>query len=196
MIKIGLTGGIGSGKTTVATIFNSFGIPIYNSDVRAKYIMNNNTELINSIKELIGEESYLDNKLNKSYISNKVFNDKKLLQQLNDLVHPKVAEDFNNWCNEHKNYPFVIKEAAILIESKAYISLDKIVVVNAPVDIRINRVMQRDDSDLEAVKSRLNNQMTEEERNKYADFMINNDGQKSLIFQVKKIIKSLKNNID
>lgn len=191
MLKIGLTGGIGSGKTTVATIFNSFGIPIYNSDIRAKYIMNHNAELINSIKTLLGEEAYKDKILNRTYVSKKVFTNPKLLQQLNELVHPKVAQDFKNWCHEHKNHHFVIKEAAILIESNAYKSLDKIIVVNAPLVVRINRVMKRDNTDLESVKTRIENQMGENERNSYANFIINNDGKASLIHQVKKIIEEL-----
>ncbi len=191
MLKIGLTGGIGSGKTTIATIFNSFGIPIYNSDVRAKHIMNSNIELINSIKKLLGEESYIEEQLNRAYISKKVFTTPSLLQQLNNLVHPKVAKDFDEWCFKHRNEPFVIKEAAILIESKAYLSLDKIIVVNAPKDIRIQRVLKRDNSNLDAVKARINNQITEKERNKYADFVINNDGETSLILQVKSIIEAL-----
>lgn len=191
MLKIGLTGGIGSGKTTVATIFNSFGVPIYNSDVRAKYIMNSNIELIDSIKKLLGEESYIDGQLNRSYISKKVFTAPSLLQQLNKLVHPKVAKDFNEWCSKYNDEPFVIKEAAILIESKAYLTLDKVIVVNAPKDIRIQRILKRDNSNLDAVKARINNQITEEERNKYSDFVINNGGEASLILQVKKVIKEL-----
>lgn len=191
MLKIGLTGGIGSGKTTVASIFNSFGIPIYNSDVRAKYIMNNDSELINSIKQLLGEKSYLNNELNRSYISKQVFTTPHLLQKLNELVHPRVANDFKIWCSEHKTNDFVIKEAAILIESEAYKTLDKIIVVNAPEEIRLNRVMQRDNVDLIAIKNRINNQINQEERNKYADYIINNDGKTSLILQVKEIKKKL-----
>ncbi len=192
MLKIGLTGGIGSGKTTVASIFNSFGIPIYNSDIQAKYIMNHDVELIESIQHLLGEEAYLDGEINRPYISRKVFSTPALLQQLNQLVHPKVAEDFNNWCKDNNQSPFIIKEAAILIESKAYLSLDKIVVVNAPEETRIERVMQRDNAVLEAVKARIKNQISEEERNQYADFIINNDGKTSLIVQVKAIIEKLK----
>ena len=194
MLKIGLTGGIGSGKTTVATIFNSFGIPIYNSDVRAKYIMIYNIELISSIKKLLGEEAYLKKELNKPYISKKIFTTPILLQQLNELVHPKVAEDFEEWCKRQKNHAFVIKEAAILIESKAYLSLDKIIVVNAPTSVRIQRVLRRDNSTLDAVEARIKNQITENERNQYADFIINNDGEASLILQVKKVIEKLKSN--
>ncbi|MCT4580974.1 MAG: dephospho-CoA kinase [Flavobacteriales bacterium] len=192
MLKIGLTGGIGSGKTTVASIFNSFGIPIYNSDIRAKYIMNHDVELIKAIQHLLGDEAYLNGKINRPYISKKVFSTPALLQQLNQLVHPKVAEDFDHWCNENSHAPFIIKEAAILIESKAYLSLDKIIVVNAPEAIRITRVMQRDHTPLEAVKARIKNQISEEERNQYADFIVNNDGKTALIKQVKAIIKALK----
>jgi dephospho-CoA kinase len=193
MIKIGLTGGIGSGKTTVASIFSSFGIPIYDSDKRAKYLMNHNDELINSIKELLGEEAYTGKQLNKEYVSSQVFTNPTLLQQLNHLVHPKVAQDFNNWCNEHKNEPFVLKEAAILIESNAHKTLDKVIVVNAPLVVRVNRVMKRDNTDLESVKTRIDNQMSEKERNSYADYIINNDGKTSLIMQVRKVIEELRN---
>lgn len=192
MIKIGLTGGIGSGKTTVATVFNSFGIPIYNSDVRAKHIMNTDVELVNDIKQLLGQHAYKEGEINRPYISKKVFSTPSLLQQLNNLVHPKVAQDFSKWCDQHKNHPIIIKEAAILIESKAYLTLDKIVVVNAPEETRIARVQQRDNADIEAVKARIRNQIPEEERNKYADFIINNDGETSLIIQVKAIIEQLK----
>ena len=193
MLKIGLTGGIGSGKTTVASIFNSFGIPVYNSDIRAKYIMNHNIELTNSIKELLGEEAYQDNELDRSYVSKQVFTNPILLQQLNNLVHPKVAEDFEKWCKENQGYSFIIKEVAILIESKAYKTLDKIIVVNASIDTRINRVLKRDNSNIKAVKDRINNQISDEERNSYADFIINNDGEESLILQVKEIINLLNN---
>lgn len=192
MLKIGLTGGIGSGKTTVASIFNSFGIPIYNSDMRAKHIMNNDIELRKEIQQLLGDEAYINGEINRSYISKKIFSSPALLQQLNKLVHPKVAEDFSIWCKKHKKAPFIIKEAAILIESKAHLSLDKIIVVNAPIKTRIERVMSRDDANLEAVKARINNQISEEERNKYADFSINNDGNSSLIIQIKTIIEKLK----
>lgn len=193
MLKIGLTGGIGSGKTTVASIFNSFGVPIYNSDIRAKYIMNYDIELINSIKSLLGEEAYINGEINRPFISKEVFSSPNLLQELNNLVHPKVAQDFSSWCNEHKDASFIIKEAAILIESKAYLTLDKIIVVNAPIETRIKRVMKRDDANLEAIKARINNQITEQESNKYANFIINNDGNTSLILQVRKILKQLNN---
>ncbi len=193
MIKIGLTGGIGSGKTTVANIFLQFGIPIYNSDKRAKVLMIENKELVKEIKGLLGDNAYTkEQQLNRSYISEKVFKDKTLLKALNQLVHPKVGEDFKIWCNKHKFAEIIIKEAAILIESGAFKTLNKIVVVNAPEEVRINRVLNRDNSNLEAVKNRIQHQISEAERNSYADFIINNDGKNSLINQVKEIISKLK----
>ncbi len=192
MLKIGLTGGIGSGKTTVASVFSSFGIPVYNSDIRAKWVMHNNTELIVSIKNLLGENAYLNGELNKVYISEKIFNSKDLLQQMNALVHPKVAEDFKLWCLENSKASFVIKESAILIESQAYKSIDKIIVVNAPLAIRIKRVALRDNITEDAIQARINNQISENERNKFADYIIHNNSQDSLILQVKEIISELK----
>jgi len=189
---VGLTGGIGSGKTTVANIFNALGIPIYNSDVRAKHIMNNDEELILSIKKLLGNEAYKNKILNKEFVAQKIFKSKKILQQLNQLVHPKVAQDFETWVKQHQNAPFVIKESAILIESKAYKNVDKIIVINAPLELRVQRVMQRDNTSKEAVQARIANQMSEAERNKYADFIIQNDGKHALTAQVKNIFLALK----
>ena len=191
MLIIGLTGGIGSGKTTVASVFSSFGIPIYNSDVRAKHIMNTNADLIISIKELLGNEAYKNGLINKPYISNAIFNSKQLLAKINALVHPKVAEDFTSWSKEHSKFSFVIKESAILIESKAYKSVDKIIVVNAPVALRIKRVALRDNADEAAIKARMSNQINDNERNQYADYIINNNSEDSLILQVQKIIKKI-----
>lgn len=193
MIKVGLTGGIGSGKTTVSSIFKSFGIPTYNSDIRAKELMNNNVELICSIKKILGDSSYKNNSLNTKYISEKVFSEPNLLKKLNKLVHPKVSKDFDSWCTKNKKHNIIIKEAAILIESKAYLHLQKIIVVNAPIDIRIKRVMKRDNSSYKDVEKRINNQMLDSERNKYADYIIKNSGEELLIPQIKSIITKINN---
>lgn len=190
MIKIGLTGGIGSGKTTVAKIFESFGIPIYNSDDRAKYLMNNDVKLKQSIIELFGQEAYLDQALNRSFIASEVFTNPDKLKQLNQLVHPVVGKDFKNWCAKQKG-SIIIKEAAILIESGAHKGLDKIVVVTAPESIRIKRVVNRDKVTEQHVRDRMKNQLTEKQRLEYADFIIDNGGGKSLIPQVQEIVKKL-----
>jgi len=137
----------------------------------------------------LGEDAYKNKTLNRDFISKAIFNSKELLQQLNALVHPKVAEDFNSWCTNHSESSFVIKESAILIESNAYKNVDKIIVVNAPIDIRIKRVSLRDNSNESEIKARINNQISEEKRNQFADFLIHNDNQDSLISQVQNIIK-------
>ena len=126
MLKVGLTGGIGSGKTTVLSLFNSLGVPIYQSDERAKWLINNHSEIINSLTSLFGDKIYIDKKINAAYLSNIVFKDPEKLGQLNSVVHPKVAEDFIFWCSK-QDASYVVKEAAILIETGAYKQLDKII---------------------------------------------------------------------
>ena len=190
MLKVGLTGGIGSGKTTVAEIFYSLGIPVYNSDERAKYLMENDPSLRVAIIEYFGEESYRSEGLNRLYLSKEVFSDKSKLQKLNSLVHPVVGNDFAVWC-KNQSAPFVVKEAAILIESGAYKGLDKIIIITASENTRMDRVMDRDDVKASEVRDRINNQMADSERLKYADFIIDNDGSKMLIPQVKEIFNKL-----
>ena len=188
---IGLTGGIGSGKTTVAKIFKSLGIPVYNSDERAKFLMNHSTELITNIKKELGEASYKNERINREYIASVIFNDKTKLQTINSLVHPVVAKDFEQWTNQQTTAPYVIKEAAILIESGSYKYVDKIIVVTAPIEVRVKRVLQRDNTTKEEVQARLNNQISEKERQSYADYIVKNDGEHSLIKQVLTIHQSI-----
>ncbi len=190
MIKVGLTGGIGSGKSTVARIFESFGIPVYNSDDRAKFLMNNDETLMGEIISRFGEQSYINGELNRPYLAEVVFKDKSSIQDLNALVHPAVARDFDNWVSQQKS-PYILKEAAILIESGAYKTLDQIVVVSTDEKIRIERVMKRDGATEEQVTARIKNQMSEEERLKYADFTIDNNGGKMLIPQVRSVHENI-----
>ncbi|MDG2227545.1 MAG: dephospho-CoA kinase [Flavobacteriales bacterium] len=190
MLKVGLTGGIGSGKTTVSEVFHSLGIPVYNSDKRAKYLMENDSSLRVAIIQYFGEESYRSEGLNRLYLSEQVFSDKSKLQKLNSIVHPVVGNDFALWC-KNQSAPFVLKEAAILIESGAYKGLDKIIVVTASENVRMERVMERDGVKASEVRDRINNQMTDSERLQYADFIIDNDGIQMLISQVKEVFNKL-----
>ena len=190
MLKVGLTGGIGSGKTTVAEIFYSLGIPVYNSDERAKYLMENDPSLRGAIIEYFGEESYRSEGLNRLYLSKEVFSDKSKLQKLNSLVHPVVGNDFAAWCKD-QSAPFVVKEAAILIESGGYKGLDKIIIITASENTRMDRVMDRDNAKASEVRNRINNQMADSERLEYADFIVNNDGKEMLIPQVKEVFNRL-----
>ena len=190
MLKIGLTGGIGSGKSTVLLIFKSLGVPVYQADDRAKWLINHNSEIINTLSTEFGEEIYSNDKINTSYLSNIVFKDPAKLNRLNSIIHPKVAEDFLLWCSK-QNAKYIVKEAAILIESGAYQQLDKVILVTADLDDRIKRIMIRDQVTEQEVMQRVRNQMSDEEKIPYADYVINNNEEASLINQVKKIHSEL-----
>ena len=194
MIKVGLTGGIGSGKSTVSKILISKGFSVYNSDNRAKWLMNNDDNLKSNIISIFGDKAYLKGSLNRKYLSAKVFNDSLKLKALNNLVHPFVAIDFKNWLLHQKSKDFVFKEAAILIESGAYKEMDKIIVVSCPENIRLERVLKRDGNSPELVKKRMQNQISETEKINHADFVIKNNGSKSdLVLEVEFVISELKN---
>lgn len=185
MLKIGITGGIGSGKTTACKIFEVLGIPVYYADERAKWLMVHDKQLAAGIKELFGSAAYLPNgSLNRSYIAGIVFQDKDKLAQLNALVHPAVAKDGERWRRAQKNAPYTLKEAAILFESESHRLLDKVITVSAPLEVRIARVMARDGTKRSAVEARIRKQMTEEERIRRSDFVIYNDGSVSLVRQI------------
>jgi dephospho-CoA kinase len=187
MLKVGITGGIGSGKTTVCGIFEILGVPVFNADMQAKSIMVTDTSLITSIKKEFGEESYFSSgKLNKEYLANKVFNNREALKKLNSLVHPATIRAFNVWALQQKT-AYVIKEAAILIESGSYQDCDFVIVVTSPEDIRIARVIDREGVNEKDVRSRMNKQMSEEEKVNIADFIIVNDDKTAIIPQVLKL---------
>lgn len=187
MIRIGITGGIGSGKTLVCRMFKSLGIPVYHSDEEARRLMQEEASLVSGIVKLFGEEAYIDGSLNRSMIAKRVFQDNKLLNQLNALVHPAVGRDFVRWTETQRNTPYLIKEAAILFESGAEKGLDRVIVVTAPEELRIQRIIQRDQLSREQILSRMKQQWSDEERSQLADFIIVNDGKRMLIPQVLKI---------
>lgn len=192
MQHLGITGGIGSGKTTVCKIFETLGIPVYYADERAKYLMSHDQELIAGITTLFGPEAYLEPQvLNRVYIAQHAFNDPEKLAQLNALVHPAVARDGLEWQAAQIDAPYTLKEAALLFESGSYRALDQIIVVTAPLELRIQRVMARDAAKREAVEARISKQMPEEEKVKLADFVIYNDGVGALIPQVLAIHRGL-----
>lgn len=188
-LKIGLTGGIGSGKTTVAKIFNTLNIPIYYADDSAKWLMQHDEKVIQAIKQLFGEEVYTSNQeLNRPYLANIVFKDKTALKQLESIVHPAVFKHSEQWLqNQPDGTPYVIREAALTFESGSYKFQDKVITVYAPEQIRIERVKERDNTTVEQIKARMNKQMPDAEKVKLADFVIYNDGQQLLIPQVLKI---------
>ena len=171
---IGLTGGIGSGKSSVGNLLEHKNIPLYYSDLRAHEIMNESDKIVRTLKELYGEDIYIDGKLDREKLGSIVFADKEKLAALNNLVHPEVFADFDKWKKE-QNADFIIKEAAILFESGSYKNCDIVVTVSAPVETRIIRTMARDDKSREEVMERISKQWTDEQREEKADYVIKND---------------------
>lgn len=189
---IGLTGGIGSGKTSIAKYFEQKGIPVYIADDRAKMV-SSKPEVVKKIITAFGNEILDNNKsISKEKLSNIVFTDKKKLQLLNSIMHPEVKKDFIEWV-KMQNKPFVIKEAAILFESGSYKDCDLIITITAPIEERIKRVMLRDNISREKVLDRISNQWSDEERIKKSDFIIENTSLTAAYEQVNKILVSLKN---
>lgn len=193
MLKIGITGGIGSGKTTVCRIFEALDIPVYYADDRAKWLMVNNQQLVSQIKQLLGEQAYLeDGRLDRAYIASVVFQDQEKLSALNQIVHPAVHQDGVAWHAQQKDVPYTLKEAALLFESGGDKMLDKIITVAAPLALRIQRVMKRDQVDENAVMARIDKQWPESDKVERSDFVINNDENASLILQILDIHRQLK----
>ena len=189
---IGLTGGIGSGKTMVAEYFKSLGIPVYIADKEARQLMTSDN-IINALSNEFGKEILENGILNREKLAQLVFNNPKKLQKLNSIVHPKVKKHFDNWVEKHKNYPFVVKEAAILFESGSYKYCDTIITVTAPLETRLQRVMKRDKTDRESVLKRIENQWTDEQRIAKSNYVIHNLSVESTNKQVDEILKKLKN---
>lgn len=171
----GITGGIGSGKSTAAKFFEELGIPVYNSDTRAKTIQNENSEVKVKIIAAFGEEAYNENGLNKPFISKQVFQNNEKLKLLNSIVHPAVFQDFEDWKKAQKS-DIVMKEAAILIESGSYKDCDVVISVVVDIETRIARTIERDGLSREEILARINNQISDEERIVKSDFIIDNNG--------------------
>lgn len=185
MLKIGITGNIGSGKTTVSKVFEVLGIPCFYADDAAKTVMTTDKILINGIKSAFGETSYFgDGTLNRKHIAAIVFNNKKQLAKLNALVHPATFRAFDAWVNTVGGVPYVLKEAALLFESDAHKFCDYTIMVQAPLETRIKRVMQRDSLPREEIEKREANQFPEEKKSKLADYIIVNDDKQLVIPQV------------
>lgn len=186
MLKIGLTGGIGSGKSTVAKIFETLGIPVYYADTEAKRLMNSSETLKKVIRQNFGEATYENDQLNRKYLAGIVFNDPEKLELLNALIHPVTINDAEQWMQQ-QSAPYSIKEAALLFESGAAENLDFIVGVYAPQALRIKRVMKRDGLTADEIMKRINRQVNEEMKMKLCDFVITNNEQELLVPQVLKL---------
>ncbi|WP_428657436.1 dephospho-CoA kinase [Runella sp.] len=189
MLQIGITGGIGSGKSIVCRIFAALGVPVYSADDRAKWLLNHDPKLKNAVTELLGLESYLpDGTYNRPWVAGQVFQNPSLLQKLNAIVHPRVGEDTAEWMKCNAAAPYVVKEAAIMAKAGQNNALDKVIVVHAPADLRVARVLQRDPQRSEKeVRDIIARQISDEERHKIADHVIYNDESQLLIPQVWKL---------
>ncbi len=194
MLKVGITGGIGSGKTTVCKIFEILGIPVFYADLEARRLMETDAGLIRSIKKLFGEEAYKENQLNRAFIAGRAFNDPELLQQLNAYTHPVVIESGNKWM-EQQTSPYTLKEAALFFESGSHASMDIMIGVTAPLELRIARTICRDHISKEEVLKRMSRQMDESEKMKLCDMVISNDEIQALIPQVLAIHDKLINSV-
>jgi dephospho-CoA kinase len=183
VLKIGLTSGIGSGKTTVAKVFETLGIPVYYADDAAKELMNKDENLKQQIIHYFGEQAYENNLLNRKYLAQQVFNNPAKLELLNNLVHPATIQAANNWFAQ-KTSPYCIKEAALIFESASHKHLDYVIGVYAPTALRIQRVIQRDNITREEVQQRMDRQINETVKMRLCDFVITNDEQQLVIPQV------------
>lgn len=183
-MKVGLTGGIGSGKTLVCSVLEKLGVAVYYADSEARRLMNNDPGLAAKISTLFGNKAYEGGSLNREYISQRVFKEKELLKRLNELVHPAVRMDFSRWISEQKPATYVVEEAAILFESGSDRNMDLTVGVFAEKELRVRRAMLRDGSTREQVLNRMNSQMSEKEMMERADIVIRNDGKEMILPQI------------
>lgn len=190
MITVGLTGGIGSGKTTVAKMFEALGVPVYIADDEAKKLMNTSKVIKRKLIQLFGETAYLNNELNRPFLAEAIFNNRNLLQQMNAIVHPKVKAHFIKWKAKQKA-PYVISEVAIVFENDTYKNYDYIITVTAPEEVRISRVIARDHSTKEKVQAIINNQWKDAEKVRLSDYVISNtnlDSTKKQVLQIHNLL--------
>ena len=190
MKRIGLTGGIGSGKSFVANILENMGFPVYYSDLQSKELTKSNPSIKTGLISLFGEEVYSDNELNTQLVATKIFQNEKMRQKVNELIHPIVRKDFDNWAMNQKS-ALVFNEAAILFETGAYKNFDANILICAPLELKIKRVMKRENCSREDVLARMNKQWSDEEKMKLADFVIENDEESPILKQIENILIQL-----
>lgn len=186
--KIGITGGIGSGKSVVSHLLDVMGVPMYISDIETKKLMQSDEEIRRSLIALLGEEVYVGGSLNKPMLAAYLFASDQHAREINAIVHPRVKADFRRWVQEHDRHPLVGIESAILIEAGFAAEVDKVVMVYAPREVRVARAIERDSSSREQIEQRIRSQMDDEVKREYADFVIVNDGERALIPQVQELL--------
>ena len=193
MVKVGVTGGIGSGKSTVCRVFKEMGVPVYEADIRAKQVIVKE-EVKVKVKDLLGEEAYLESGgINRNFIAKNVFSDMEKREALNTIIHPAVAKDYKDWLEEVKNEPIVIKEAALFFEIGSDLEMDHMILVVADLEQRIARVLKRDEfRSREELMNIIATQLPDEEKIKQADFVINNNEGDALLPQINEVFNKLK----
>ena len=191
-LLIGITGGIGSGKSLISRIFNTLGVPVYDTDARAKWLMANDPSIKSQLIELLGSESFIEEKLNRTFIARKSFGNEKILSRLNTIVHPQVGTDFSKWVTMHQKSPVLLKESALIFETSSYADLDQVILVLSPSELRIKRVLARDlyrsREDIEAI---ISHQKSVAETSLLAQFIVYNNEKDLLLPQVMSIYKIL-----
>jgi len=190
MMIVGLTGGIGSGKTTVAKMFMELGIPVFIADTEAKRLMSSSKVIRRKLIKLFGEDAYVNGILNKPFIASKIFSDKEMLQKMNAIIHPKVGKRFKKWILK-QDAPYVISEVAILFENGSYKNYDTIIVVTATEEERLKRVLKRDDTSEKKIKAIMKNQWSDEDKIKRSDYVIHNETLEDTAKQVRLLHKKL-----
>jgi dephospho-CoA kinase len=195
MFRIAITGGIGSGKTTVCKVFETIGIPVLNADLLAKNIMQTNMGVKHEIQKVFGADTYVNDVLQTKFLAEQVFNNTSLLQQLNEIVHPRVFSYTQSWFT-NQNTAYAIYESALIIETNSIYQVDKIIGVQAPVEERIQRIMKRNNCAKEDVEARMAKQLPEAEKEKYYNFTIYNESKQPLIPQVLAVHQSILNHIN
>ncbi|MBS1763195.1 MAG: dephospho-CoA kinase [Bacteroidetes bacterium] len=183
MLKVGLTGGMGSGKSTVAKIFQILGVPVYFADIEAKRIINTDPKIQKEITSYFGEKSFVGGKLNKQYISANIFSDRARINHLNSIIHPATIRDANDWMAK-QTFPYAIKEAALIFEAGSEVYLDNVIGVSSPLPLRLKRIQSRDNLAVDEILLRMSNQMDEDLKMQQCDFVIYNDEENMLIPQV------------